>query len=71
VNKHAYAHKQGYFQELGNANNAGSNGCEESLNGDMDNDKPKAGNGEFEGDMEDDKPEAGNGEIEGNSEEDE
>ncbi|KAF8235248.1 hypothetical protein L208DRAFT_1542504, partial [Tricholoma matsutake] len=85
-NKSAYACKQGYFQELGNANNAGRNGREESLNGDMGDDKAEAGNGEFEGnvedeeleaengefkgDMEDDKAEAGNGEFEGNNEED-
>lgn len=85
-NKSAYAHKQGYFQELGNANNAGRNGREESLNGDMGDDKAEARNGEFEGnvedeeleaengefkgDMEDDKAEAGNGEFKGNNEED-
>ncbi|KAF8226537.1 hypothetical protein L208DRAFT_1499365, partial [Tricholoma matsutake] len=70
-NKCAYTHKQGYFQELGKANNAGSNGCEESLNGDMGDDKAEAGNGEFEGNVEDDELEAENGEFEGDMEDDE
>ena len=52
-NKRTYAHKKGYFEELSNVNNAESNGCEESLNGDMDDDdEPEAENGEFEGDVE-------------------
>ena len=54
-NKHAYACKQGYFEELSNVNNAGSNSCEESLNGNIDDDDElKAENGEFEGDNEED-----------------
>ena len=52
-NKHAYAHKKGYFKELSNINNAGSNSRKESLNDDMDDDdEPEAKNGEFEGDDE-------------------
>ena len=65
-----YARKQGYFEELSNVNNAGSNGREESLNGDMDDDELEAENGEFEGNMDNDEAEARNGEFEGDNEED-
>ena len=69
-NKHTYAHKQGYFEELSNINNAGSNSHEESLNGDMDDDDElEAENGEFEGNVDNDEAEAGNGEFGGNDEE--
>ena len=69
-NKHTYAYKQEYFEELSNVNNAESNGHKESLNGDMDDDdKPEAENGEFEGDVDNDEAEAGNGEFGGNDEE--
>ena len=63
----AYAHKWGYLEELSNSNNAGGNGHEGSVNGDMD----ESLNG---GDMYDDEPEAGNednGEFKGDEEEDE
>jgi hypothetical protein len=71
-NKCAYTHKQGYFQELGNANGAGSNRSEGSLDGDdMYVDEP--GNGELEGNMgelESEMRESGaeNGDFEGNNE---
>ena len=67
-NKHAYTRKQGYFEELSNINNAGSNSHEESLNGNMD-DELEAENGEFEGNVDNDEAEAGNGEFGGNDEE--
>ena len=62
--------KKGYFEELSKVNNAGSNGHEESLNGDMDDDdEPEAENGEFEDDVDNDEAESGNGEFEGDNEE--
>ena len=70
-NKHTYACKQEYFEELSNVNNAESNGHKESLNGDMDDDdKPEAENGEFEGDVDNDEAEARNGEFESDDKED-
>jgi hypothetical protein len=71
-NKRAYACKQEYFQELGNANGAGSNHSEGSLySDDMYVDEP--GNGKLEGDMGELEGEMGesgaeNGDFEGNNE---
>jgi hypothetical protein len=52
-NKHAYACKQGYFQELSNADNTEGNKHEESPDTDLGDDEP------------DDEPEAESGESKG------